>query len=73
MSKQIAFSCGCCGAPCSIDGEQIFPVPEGYNPDAYVHNYCNPCGNEYSAREGRRVTHEMAMDAGDPSLEGTEY
>lgn len=35
-----------------------------------VNGYCCPYGNE---EEQRRVTREMALDAGDPSLEGEIY
>lgn len=69
-------SCGYCGRPMDKNGKDIWPVPEGYNPDNYPHDVCIDCGNEeMSRREGPQqyVTHEMAMDAQNPDLEGMPY
>jgi len=72
--NEIVFSCGYCGAPCDASGKQLDSIPEGYNPDNYKHDVCIPCGNEQSAQENKQcVTREMALDAGDPSLEGIPY
>jgi hypothetical protein len=67
---QIAFSCGFCGAPLNADKDQI-DTPEGYDPNDYQHDACGKCQAEQN--EPRYVTREMALDAGDPSLEGSEY
>lgn len=66
-------SCGVCGSPLGPNGEDIYPVPSDYNPDDYEHDYCKSCGNDYYNNrepEPMRVSREMAMDAGDPDLEG---
>lgn len=67
----IAMSCGVCGAPLDAEGNYIENIPEGYDPDAYEHTYCPDCGNKEREEHRFQVTHEMALDAGDPSLEGT--
>ena len=69
--KKVAYSCGCCGAPLNADKEQV-AAPEGYDPDDYPHDACYQCMVE-EEEPRMRVTREMALDAGDPSLEGTEY
>ena len=67
----IVRSCGYCGAPLNEKGEQVYPVPNDYDPNNYPHDVCKPCGNQMNYEESQRyVTHEMALDAGDPSLEG---
>lgn len=68
--KVIAFSCGFCGAPLNADKEQV-DTPEGYDTNAYPHDACGRCQAERN--EPRYVTREMALDAGDPSLEGTQW
>lgn len=68
--KVIAFSCGFCGAPLNADKEQV-DAPEGYDPNAYPHDACGRCQAERN--EPRYVTREMAIDAGDPNLEGTQW
>jgi ribosomal protein L32 len=48
------------------------------NPEQYTEEeqknaeltYCSSCGNEQNPH---RVTRDMAIDAGDPSLEGSVY
>jgi hypothetical protein len=70
--SEISFSCGYCGAPCDQFGKQL-DIPTGYDPNAYRHDVCVPCGNDQREPQRMRVTHEMAMDAQDPSLEGQEY
>ena len=63
-----------CGAPCDEDGDQLKEIPDNYNPNDYEHKWCNSCAQENENRnEERRVTSEMASDAGDPTLEGTLY
>lgn len=68
--KVIAFSCGFCGAPLNANKEQV-DAPEGYDPNAYPHDACGKCQAEQDVP--RIVTREMAIDAGDPSLEGTQW
>ena len=65
------YSCGFCGAPCDKDGNQLDEIPEGWNPDEHEHVVCEVCYAEENAKANMiRVTREMALDAGDPSLEG---
>lgn len=69
--SDIAFSCGFCGAPLNADKGQV-DAPDGYDPNDYQHDACGRCMMEHT--EPRRlITREMALDACDPSLEGTEY
>jgi hypothetical protein len=65
----IRYSCGYCGVPLSKEGEML-DAPEGYNANDYEHSICSSC---YNSDDGCRdcVTRDMAIDAGDPSLEGT--
>ena len=62
------YVCGYCGQPCDSKGVPLQePLQEPTNENAtLVHGEC--CRSEVT--EERRVTHEMAMDAGDLSLEG---
>jgi hypothetical protein len=70
----ITKSCGVCGSPIGPNGEDIDEIPEGYEPNDYEHDYCKSCGNEALGQNyERRVTRDMAMDAGDPDLEGQLY
>jgi len=70
----IIASCGYCGAPIGPNGQDVLDIPENYNPNDYDHGVCSSCGNEeFHTGAQRYVTREMALDAGDPSLEGTEY
>lgn len=74
--EKIKFSCGACGCPCDEKGNQLKPenIPKNYNPDNYKHDWCNNCGHEHFESIDRQyVTREMAIDAGDPNLEGTIY
>ena len=68
----IVKSCGVCGSPIGPNGEDIYPVPSDYDPDDYEHDYCQGCGGAMMDQENerQRITHEMAMDAQDPDLEG---
>lgn len=68
--KTIAYSCGFCGAPLNADREQV-DAPDGYDPNDYPHDACHRCMVEQEDRGRMVVTREMALDAGDPSLEGT--
>jgi len=74
MSNAITFSCGFCGAPLNADKEQV-DAPDGYDPNAYPHDACGSCMAEQLQPERERmiVTREMALDAGDPSLEGSVW
>lgn len=66
-------SCGSCGAPLGPNDEPIKIIPENYNPDIYEHSVCPSCAYELVRNERMYATHEMALDAGDLSLEGTEW
>ena len=71
--SEIRFHCGFCGSPLDEKGNPIFPVPEGYNPDDYDAAACYSCAMEDESRHHIIVTREMAMDAEDPSLEGSVW
>ena len=61
--------CGFCGSPCNDDGTPWEnEMPANYNPNDYesVNGLC--CLQQENQM---RVTRDMAMDAGDPDLEGT--
>lgn len=68
-AKSIMYSCGFCGAPLNADKNQV-DAPDGYAPNAYPHDVCGRCQAEHEYHERMIVTREMALDAGDPSLEG---
>ncbi len=71
MSEKIVKSCGYCGRPLDAKGNDVDEIPEGYDPDKYEYDVCISCGNEQQhINERIRITHEMAMDACDPSMEG---
>lgn len=71
----IKFSCGYCGAPLDEDCNEIYPVPDDYNPADYPNEVCKCCSCEIyeQEQEKRYITREMALDAGDPDLEGQLY
>lgn len=70
----IVKSCGYCGSPIDENGRDVWPVPDGYDPDKYPHDVCVGCANqEQEHHEEYLITHEMALDAGDPDLEGQPY
>lgn len=63
------YSCGYCGSPCADDGSAYGGfIPEDYDPNNYtnIHGLC--CLQEQNQM---CVTRDMAIDAGDPDLEGT--
>lgn len=67
------YRCGWCGECCDKDGN-VIEWPEdktGYDEAEKVHGEC--CIHEQMEKETRRVTRDMAIDAGDPSLEGQLY
>jgi len=66
------YSCGMCGHPCKEDGT-LLEIPKVYNPDLHEHTYCIDCHNAELEKERMIVTHEMAMDAEMPELEGTVW
>lgn len=72
MSEKIVKSCGYCGRPLDAKGNDVDEIPEGYDPDKYEHEICISCGTGLMEQENERmrITHEMAMDAQDPSMEG---
>ena len=70
------FRCGWCGHPCMENGECIDPelckdwTKDDWDNASKVHGEC--CHAEQSQQANQiQVTHDMAIDAGDPSLEGT--
>lgn len=69
------YRCGWCGAPCQENGECLNPeeyknwTDEDWNNVEKVHGEC--CIEEQNKIANRmQVTRDMAIDAGDPSLEG---
>jgi hypothetical protein len=67
----IKYSCGYCGQPLDEDDHDVIDIPDDYDPNKYPHSVCGSCNYEQSMEAQRmRVTREMALDAGDPSLEG---
>jgi len=69
---EIAYSCGFCGAPLDSGDNDVWPIPNDYDPNKYVHSVCHHCeAEQYDEAPKIQVTHEMAMDAQDPDLEGT--
>ena len=68
-AKPNLYCCGFCGSPCNENGTPWDgEMPANYNPSDYsmVNGLC--CLKEQNQM---RVTHDMAIDAGDPNLEGT--
>lgn len=66
------YRCGYCGQPTDKDGcpltiEECELITDQLNTAELVHGYC--CLSEYEP-ERMRVTRDMAIDAGDLSLEG---
>lgn len=66
----IDFSCGYCGAPCNDDCEHVSVIPDNYSPTEFPMEGCRECWERENEPEYITVTREMALDAGDPSLEG---
>lgn len=63
-----AFRCGWCGMPCGSDGEPMgddAPVTTGKT--KHLNGTCCPNGDEPPLVQ---VIHEMALDAGEPDMEG---
>lgn len=71
MDKNWKFRCGWCGTPTDADGVPLGDdAPKTDNKTTCVNGLCCPEGDGLTRREMAQVTHEMAMDAQDPSLEG---
>lgn len=66
---EISFVCGMCGCPCNNMGERL-PDPIDFDAKNYVFGYCEDCEADERQSKKVQVTHEMAVDAGDLSLEG---
>ena len=69
------FRCGWCGQPTDCDGK-VLEYDEFYSAADWenaklTHGDC--CPRDPDTSEPRVVTKEMAMDAQDPELEGTEW
>lgn len=70
------YRCGYCGTPTHEDGHTLSTedcrklTDDQLNNAILTHGYC--CLSEFEPRERMRVTRDMAIDAGDLSLEG-EY
>lgn len=63
-----AYRCGWCGMPCAADGDPMGDdAPKTTGETTTVEGSC--CRQDVRRR---LVSREMAMDAGDPDLEGTE-
>lgn len=69
---EIVYACGYCGVPLDKDMNDVWPMPDGYDPKNYQLMACHHCeAEQYDEAPKIQVTHEMAMDAQDPDLEGT--
>lgn len=75
------YRCGWCGFPVDRDGSQLHGVgtPAEANDylaahhgarEEHVNGFCCPGGDEQGQRDRMQVSREMAIDAGDRSLEG---
>lgn len=75
------YRCGWCGYPVDQNGDELHGVHDTASADEYleahhgaeevlVDGVCCPGGPE-QVRDRIQVTREMAIDAGDPTLEGT--
>lgn len=76
------YRCGCCGCPTDQNGNKLIDenfkrainIIENYNSDAHIYliygNCC--CQNDDGNQEPQmmQITRDMAIDAGDRSLEG---
>ena len=75
MAKVRRYRCGWCGHPTDGKGKPVqfirATVEEDYRDAKHVNGLCCPGGDNDNGSAMYQVTHEMAMDAGDPSLEGT--
>jgi hypothetical protein len=68
------YRCGYCGHPTDKDGEPLdLEACKTWQEDKaeLVHGNC--CVHEQNQRQIIRVTRDMAIDAGDMSLEGQEW
>lgn len=70
LKQDIKYSCGFCGIPMDENKYIIDEIPENYNPNNYEHNVCEFCMLNNESNRMHQVTKEMAIDAGDRSLEG---
>jgi hypothetical protein len=75
--EEKCYRCGYCGRRTAKEGEpltlaEIKQMNVDWDKAEKVHGFCCPHG-AHGAQEQHRgyVTREMALDAGDPSLEGT--
>lgn len=66
----IKYSCGFCGIPLDENKDVIDEIPLNYNPNDYEHDACVYCMNSEESNRMHQITKEMAIDAGDLSLEG---
>jgi len=70
------FRCGYCGQPINENGDpltidEINAASVDWNTTELNHGNC--CLQSQAEEQSRTVTREMAMDACDPSLEGSKY
>ena len=70
------FRCGWCGQPTDCDGKvleygEIVALVVDWKKAESTHGDC--CPRDPQTSEPQIVTREMAMDAQDPDLEGSEY
>jgi hypothetical protein len=74
-AKIKCFRCGWCGQPCDRNGEPYNPAQiellsphVGWDKVSKVNGECCPGGDE--TNRWVTVTHDMAIDAGEPEMEG---
>ena len=81
-AERTIYRCGWCGFPTDAKGDQLYGVHTPAEADAYLaahhgaaeqmtNGFCCPGGDQQGDRQRMQVTREMAIDAGDRSLEGT--
>ena len=74
--EKIIYRCGWCGLPTDKDGNVLEVDPNKYleehkDCDAeQTHGCCCPDGDKSQQQQMVQVTHDMAIDAGMPEIEG---
>ena len=68
--SNIHYSCGYCGELLGLDLTVVLNPPEDYDAREYPHEVCKACRSSLENETYQVVTREMALDAGDLSLEG---
>lgn len=69
------YRCGWCGSPCNCYGNVLnyFNQADYENPNNIIEQVPGDCCQHKQDEQRMRVTRDMAIDAGDLSLEGELY